>query len=54
MKKLEVKSLVSGDKAGQLLLQFNVYDDSTIDQLNRLMKADKEVKVIIENGYESK
>jgi len=47
MKKIEVKSLVSGDKAGRLLLEFNIYNDQIIDHLNRLMKADEEVKILI-------
>jgi hypothetical protein len=48
MKKLEIKSLVSLDRGGRLLFEFNA-DNETIAQLNELMKADAEVKVIIEN-----
>jgi len=47
MKKLEVKSLVSMDRGGRLLLEFNA-DEETIAGLNRLMKADEEVKVTVE------
>ena len=47
MKKLEVKSLVSMDRGGRLLLEFNA-DEETIAGLNRLMKADSECKIIIE------
>ncbi len=50
MKKIEVKSLVSGDKAGRLLLEFNVYNDRIIDDLNKMMKADEEVKITIEEA----
>jgi hypothetical protein len=49
MKKLEVKSLKSLDKGGSLLLEFNIYDDELVADLNRLMRADAEVRVIIEN-----
>jgi len=48
MKKLEVKSLRSLDKGGQLLLEFNIYNDELISELNRIMKPDKEVKVSID------
>ena len=47
MKKLEIKSLVSMDRGGRLLLEFNA-DEETIAGLNRLMKADEEVKVTVE------
>jgi hypothetical protein len=47
MKKLEIKSLVSLDRGGRLLLEFNA-DNETIDGLNELMKADSECKIIIE------
>ena len=47
MKKFEVKSLVSMDRGGRLLLEFNA-DEETIAGLNRLMKADEEVKVTVE------
>lgn len=47
MKKLEVKSLVSMDRGGRLLLEFNA-DEATIAGLNRLMSAEDEVKVTVE------
>jgi len=50
MKKLEVKSLQSGDKEAQLLLRFQIPDDSLIDGLNRKMRADRFVNVTIEEG----
>ena len=54
MKKIEVKSLLSGDKSGRLLLEFDIYPgkDSIIDELNKKMKADSFVKVTIEEGDE--
>jgi hypothetical protein len=42
-----VKSLVSCDRGGRLLLEFNA-DEKTIAGLNELMKADEEVLVSIE------
>jgi hypothetical protein len=48
MKKLEIKSLVSLDRGGRLLLEFNA-DNETIAKLNELMKADSECKIIIED-----
>jgi hypothetical protein len=48
LKKLEVKSLVSGDKGGRLILEFNIYDDELISQINRLMKADAECNIAID------
>jgi hypothetical protein len=48
MKKLEIKSLISGDKGARLLLEFRIEDDKLISELNRLMKADNEVEVTIE------
>jgi hypothetical protein len=47
MKKLEVKSLVSMDRGGRLLLEFNA-DKETIAGLNDLMSAEDEVKVTVE------
>jgi hypothetical protein len=49
MKKLEVKSLVSGDKGGRLLLEFRVdpEHDELVSSLNRLMRADAEVQVTV-------
>jgi len=47
MKKLEIKSLVSLDRGGRLLLEFNA-DEETIAGLNRIMSAEDEVEVKIE------
>lgn len=47
MKKLEVKSLVSMDRGGRLLLEFNA-DEETIAGLNRLMSAEEERRITIE------
>jgi len=47
LKSLSVKSLVSGDKEAQVVLRFRP-DDELINRLNRLMKADEEVKVTVE------
>jgi hypothetical protein len=47
MKKLEIKSLISLDRGGRLLLEFNA-DEETIAGLNRIMSAEDEVKVKIE------
>jgi len=46
IKQLNVKSLVCGEKEARLTLQFRP-DEDIIDRLNRLMKADSEVKVIV-------
>jgi len=48
MKSLSIKSLVSGDKAGRLLLEFRVENDDLISKLNRIMRADEEIKITIE------
>ena len=47
MKKLEVKSLESQDKCGRLVLDFNIPDDKLIADMNGIMKADKEVFVVL-------
>ena len=47
MKKLEVKSLVSMDRGGRLLLEFNA-DEETIAGLNALMSAEEERRITIE------
>jgi len=44
---LEVKSLVSMDRGGRLLLEFNA-DEETIAGLNRIMSAEEERKITIE------
>lgn len=45
MKKLEVKSLVSGDKGGRLLLEFRVEKNDLVSKLNEIMTAEDEVVV---------
>ena len=47
IKKIEIKSLVSLDKAGRLTIDFNGEDPEVIDKLNRLMRADETVKIEI-------
>ena len=47
MAKIEVKKLASNDKGGRLTLDFNIYDDKVIADLNGLMKGDSEVAVCI-------
>ena len=47
IKKIEVKSLVSLDKAARLTLDLSGEDPEVIDKLNRLMKADEFVRVQI-------
>ena len=49
IKKIEVKSLVSLDKAGRLTIDFNGEDPEIIDKLNRLMRADETVEITIKN-----
>jgi len=44
IKKLTVKSLVSGDKAAELVVYFQPTDE-LLDKLNRLHRADCEVAV---------
>ena len=50
----EVKSriLVTGDKGGRLVLEFNLYDDGLIGKIDKLVKPDEEVKVTIEDEKE--
>jgi hypothetical protein len=45
MKELNVKSLVSGDKAARVTFEIESPGDSMVDELNRLMKADALVNV---------
>lgn len=47
IKKIEVKSLVSLDKGGRMILDFNADDDELIADLIRKQKADELVKVQI-------
>ena len=47
----EVKSrvLVTGDKGGRMVIEFNLYKDSNlIGRLDNLVKPDEEVRVTIE------
>ena len=46
IKKMSIKSLVSGDKEAELLLRF-IPTDELLDKLNRLHKADELVGVEI-------
>lgn len=50
IKKLEIKSLVSLDKAGRLIIDFNAENPEIANELNKLMKADREVFVTIKDG----
>jgi len=54
MKKLEIKSLVSLDKGGLLMLEFNATDDALVADINGLMKADTEIFVVLMEKPESK
>ena len=47
IKQNTIKSLVSGDKAARLTLEFDAENDETIDKINRLHRADETVTVII-------
>ena len=49
IKKIEIKSLVSLDKAARLTLDLSGEDPEIIDKLNRLMKADETVNITIES-----
>ena len=49
IKKIEIKSLVSGDKEAQILLQFQPTNE-LLDSLNKLHRADDLVNVKIEEG----
>ena len=48
MKSLQIKSLVSGDKGGRLLLEFRADDAELVSGLNEIMSAEDEVKVTVE------
>ena len=54
IKKIEVKSLVSLDKAARLTLDLSGEDPEVIDKLNRLMKADEFVRVQISDERNTK
>jgi len=47
MAKIEVKKLASNDKGGRLTLDFNIYDNKVIADLNELMRGDTEIAVCI-------
>jgi len=51
IKKLEIKSLVSGDKSARLVVDFQEIPE-VIDKLNRLMRADRMVRVTVEKDEE--
>jgi len=48
IKKLSIKSLVSGDKQAELKLQF-LPTDNILDKINKLHKADDEIMVVLMN-----
>jgi len=52
IKKLEIKSLVSLDKVARLTLDFSAEDNEMIDRVNRLMRADETVEIIIKSQGE--
>lgn len=54
MKELKVKALESLDKGGRLVLDFNAVDDKLIADMNGIMKADKEVFVVLMEQAEGK
>jgi hypothetical protein len=47
IRQLQSRILATGDKGGKLVLEFNLYDDSLIGELAKLVKADEEIKVTI-------
>jgi len=47
IKKVEIKSLVSGDKAVRVTIDFDNPPADLIEQLNRVQKPDKQVAVAI-------
>jgi hypothetical protein len=49
IKKLEVKSLVSLDKGARLIIDFSGENPELINKINRLMRADEEIAVILNN-----
>jgi len=50
IKKIEIKALVSLDKAARLTIDLSGEDPEVIDGLNRLMRADREIKVTIKDN----
>ena len=47
IKKVEVMSLVSGDKSARVMLQIDSPSDDLLDSVNRLHRADKLVGVAL-------
>ena len=47
VKKIEIKSLVSGDKSARVILEIDSPDNELINGLNRCMVADDLVQVAI-------
>jgi len=53
IKSITTKSLVSGDKATRLLLEFDSNDkNKTLNNLNILQRGDRSVAVVIYDGDE--
>lgn len=52
IKSISVKSLVSGDKEGEIRLRF-LPTDEVMDALQRLHRADAEVFIVITEGVEN-
>lgn len=46
VKQLKIRSLVSGDKEAQMILQFKPTDDM-LDKINKLHKADDEIMIVL-------
>jgi len=51
IKKIEIKSLVSLDKAGRLIIDFNAEDIEIANRLNELMRADETVQITIKDVH---
>lgn len=47
IKQLQSRILASGDKAGKMVLEFNLYDNELIGKLDRFVKTDAESEIII-------
>ena len=54
IKKIEIKALVSLDKAARLTIDLSGENAEVIDKLNRLMRADEFVRVQISNERNAK
>ena len=48
IKQLQSRILATGDKGGKLVLEFNLYGDDLIGRLDKLVKADEEIRVTVE------